>query len=222
MLPSRSSDTVPDFKSAISVHSIGEVEVIIYSGLMHTLEVAEKELGSKEIVQAYKFLSGDPRLDFSMRAARVVVLGEVQNAWYEANGKDIPQSVMSNQEQRLREALVAKKAEDTAASGEKTKTKEPRVTVKSIIEAGLRAGTPNEDILKAVKKEFPNGKADDTHVRYYRHFLVKKGELAKLPRVTKPKAEKSAKTVTEAAKGDAPKASGSRPTKATKSKAAAK
>lgn len=221
MVSSRSSTEVPDLKAGVAVHSIGdEVEVFIYSGLMYTIELAEKALGPKQIVLAYKFLSGDERLDFSMRKARQVVLGEVQNAWYEANGKDIPQSVMSQQEHRLREALVAKK-EEAAEGGEKA-AKEPRVTVKSIIEAGLRAGTANEKILADVKKQFPNGKADDSHIRYYRHFLVKNGELEKLPRQTKTKAEKPAKTLAEAAKPDAPKASGSRPTKATASKGAAK
>jgi hypothetical protein len=215
---------VSSFKNAIAVHSIGEgLEVIIYGSLGRTLDLAEREINNKQVVNAYRFLSGDERLDFSMIAARKVVLYEVQSAWYEANGKDIPQSVMSSQESILREAMVATKQKDeaAAAAGEK-KAKEPRVTVKSIIEAGLRAGTANEEILKQVKKVFPDGKADDSHVRYYRHFLVKAGELEKLPRVTKPKAEKAQKTVTEAAKGDAPKASGSKPTKATSSKGAAK
>lgn len=212
----RTSSDVPQFKNAVSLHSIGEqVNVILYSGLLHTLEQAEKKLGPKEIVLAYVFLSGDERLDFSMRRARAVVLGEVQNAWYEVNGLDVPQKVASQQEQRLREALVAKK-EEAEAAGEK-KAKEPRVTVKSIIEAGLRAGTPNEKILADVKKVFPNGKADDSHIRYYRHFLVKAGELEKLPRATKPKAEKKGKE--EAAAPAPAKTSGSRPAKASKAKA---
>jgi hypothetical protein len=212
---SRTSTDVPEFKNAVSLHSLGEeVSVTLYSGLLYTLEQVERELGPKQIVQAYKFLSGDERLDFSMIAARDVVLGEVQNAWYEVNGKDIPQSVMSNQERRLREAMMATKAKDEAATGSDKKVKEPRVTVKSIIEAGLRAGTANEKILADVKKQFPNGKADDTHIRYYRHFLVKAGELEKLPRATKPKAEKKAKEEAPA------KASGSKPTKASASKPA--
>ena len=212
---------VPNFKEAVSYHSIGsDVTIIIYSGLHHTLKEAEQELSKKDIVKAYRYLSGDERLDFSMARATKVVLGEVQNAWYEANGKDIPPEVMSNQERRLQEALVAKK--DEAAEGGEKKAKEPRVTVKSIIEAGLRAGKEEEAIVKEVKKAFPDGKADASHVRYYRHFLVKAGELEKLPRKTKPKAEKAPKTVTEAAKGDAPakKATGSKPTKATSSKPA--
>jgi hypothetical protein len=214
----RTSDEVPEFKNAVSLHSIGdEVRLTLYSGLLYTLQLAEKELGPKQIVQAYKFLSGDERLDFSMARARAVVLGEVQNAWYEVNGYDIPQQVVSNQERRLREALVAKK--DEKEEGGTKAAKELRVTVKSIIEAGLRAGTPNEKILADVKKVFPNGKADDTHIRYYRHFLVKAGELEKLPRATKPKAEKKAK---EEAPAAAPaKTSGSRPAKAQKAGAKA-
>lgn len=210
------------FKNAIAIHSIGEdLEVMIYGSLGLTLDTAEREINNKQVVNAYRFLSGDERLDFSMVAARKVVLYEVQSAWYEANGKDIPQSVMSQQELTLREAMVATKAKDEAAAAAgATKTKEPRVTVKSIIEAGLRAGTSNEEILKQVKAKFPEGKADDSHVRYYRHFLVKAGELEKLPRPTKPKAEKAQKTLTEAAKPDAPKATGSKPAKATKSKGA--
>lgn len=213
----RTSKDVPQFRNAVSLHSLGEqVNVILYSGLLYTLEQAEKKLGPKEIVQAYVFLSGDERLNFSMARARAVVLGEVQNAWYEVNGYDVPQKVASQQEQRLREALVATK-EKEAEAGEK-KAKEPRVTVKSIIEAGLRAGTPNEKILADVKKVFPNGKADDTHIRYYRHFLVKAGELEKLPRATKPKAEKKGKAEEAAAPAPA-KTSGSRPAKAQKAKA---
>ena len=209
----------PELHNAVSLHSIGpDVRVTIYSGLVYTLQEAEKELGQKEVIRAYRFLSGDERLDFSFDKAKLVVLGEVQNAWYENNGYDIPHPVMSNQELRLQEALVAKKAEDQAT--EKA-PKEKRLTVKSICETGLLAGKPEEEILAEVKKNFPEGKADMSHVRYYRHFLVKEGKLEKQPRAKKEKAEKPAKTITQAAKGEAPKAKkGSQPAKQSASKPA--
>lgn len=224
-----SSTDLPQFKNAVSLHSIGEVTVTLYSGLIHTLKQAEIDLKQKQVILGYRFLSGDERLDFNMNRARSVVLGEVQNAWYEANGYDIPPQVMSNQEQRLREAIVAKKEAAAAEGGEKQakekQAKEKRVTVKSIAETGLLAGKSEDDILAEIKANFPGGKADITHVRYYRHFLVKDGQLEKLPR--KPKATKADiaeaknKTLAEAAKPAAPKAAkGSQPTKATSSKPA--
>lgn len=223
MVQQRWSDKVPDLRHAVSYHSIGEgVHVTIYTGLMYTMEQAEKELGQKEIILAYRYLSGDERLDFSFNRAKKVVLGEIQNAWYEVNGQDVPQRVASQQEQRLREAIMAKKEEEGQAK-EKA-PKEPRVTIKSICETGLLAGKSEEQILKEVKAKFPDSKADASHVRYYRHFLVKEGKLEKLPRATKPKAEKKegGKTLKEAqAEGTSkPAQSGSRPAKASSSRPA--
>lgn len=190
---SRTSEDAPDFRSPVSEHSLAEgVSVIIYTGLIYTFEAARKRLTHRGILVAYRHLSGDVRLDVSLIAATNVVLGEVQNAWYLVNGKDIPLSVMSGQELRFQEALMAK-----AVAGEDKVTtkaaKEPRVTNRSIIEAGLLNGDSDDTILAAVKEQFPEGKADSTHVRYYRHFLEKQGKLEKSerkPRVKKEKAEK--------------------------------
>lgn len=216
----RWSNQVPDLKQAVSYHSIGDVHVTIYSGLLYTMQEVEKELGQKEVILAYRYLSGDERLDFSFYKAKKVVLGEIQNVWYEVNGLDVPQKVASQQEQRLREAIVAKKEEE----GTKEKaSKEPRITIKSICETGLLAGKSEEQILKEVKAKFPDSKADASHVRYYRHFLVKDGKLEKLPRATKPKAEKKEKTLAEGRDDDGgkpAKAAGSRPAKASSSRPA--
>ncbi len=99
--------------------------------------------------------------------------------------------------------------------------------MKSIAEAGLRAGTNEDQILAQIKKQFPGGKADVSHIRYYRHFLVKAGELEKQPRAKKEKVEKAPKSLKDAAAPEAPKTSksaakGSQPVKQTSSKGASK
>lgn len=209
MIRARESAEVPELHNAISQHFLTDtVSVIIYSGLWYTIEQARRSLGRKDIVQSYRWLSGVDVV--STEAATNVVLGEIQNQWYLVNGQDIPQKVMSNQERRLQEAVMAK----AAAEGDTpVKEKAPRVTNRSIIETGLLNGDSDEKILKAVKKQFPDGKADESHIKYYRHALVKAGQLEAQPRAPRVAKAKEPKTIEEAAKGN------SRPVKATQAPA---
>ena len=55
--------------------------------------------------------------------------------------------------------------------------KEMALSVKSIIENGIRENKTVVAILKIVAKKMPNSVADDSHVRYYANRLVKSGEI---------------------------------------------
>ena len=165
------------------------VSLPIYESRTLTLELAEKLLSKDRqiLIKVYHFLSDDHRLALPMRAVLNAVLGEIQLVWYEIRGIAIPPKVMAHQEERMAKAKATTAEQETEQAA--TKTKEPRVTNRSIIEAGLLAGTPDEEILAQVKERFPNGKADMKHIAYYRHFLVKEGKLEKPPRKERAKKE---------------------------------
>lgn len=118
----------------------------------------------------------------------------------------------------MAKAQATAPAEEAAAET----TKEPRVTNRSIIESGLLAGTPDEEILAQVKARFPEGKADMKHVAYYRHFLVKAGKLEAQPRKSRKKAEavEAAPEPAKAAAKPAARAAAAPPAKAVAAKAA--
>jgi len=74
-------------------------------------------------------------------------------------------------------------------------TKEPKVTVASIIRAGLTAGDSDEAILAAVREQLPDAKTGSNSVAYYRSQMRKNGDLPAFVRAPK-----------KAAEGDAPAA----------------
>jgi hypothetical protein len=160
----------------------------IWGSRHKTLEYANKVLDDRQaLIKTYHFITGDHRLALPLYACRQVVLRHIQVKWFEFNGFEVPVQVTSNLETEMAKAAT-KTAEDEQGSTE-AKTKEPRITNRSIIEAGLLAGKSDEDILAEVKERFPDGKADSKHVAYYRHFLTKEGKLEKQPRKSRAKAE---------------------------------
>ena len=170
----------------------GKSKVVIYRGLKTTVDNAAITLQDGDVLVRYHELTGDNRSAVNFYLAKLVVLGDVQLAWYEHVGIPIPLKVQHAQEARMAKAKTAK----PEAEGGETAAKAPRVTTRSIIEQGLLAGKAPEDILKEVKQHKPDGKADLTHVAYYRHFLVKDGKMEAPPR--QPRAKKTAEAKVEA------------------------
>lgn len=181
----------------LAEYDIALVQFKIYGSQGRTYDAALKQLFDRQtLVKCYHFLTDDHRLDLPLNACREVVLGEIMRIWYEVSELEPPARFIINQEARMAKAKETTQAAEAAGeAGTATAVKEPRVTNRSIIENGLLAGQSNEEIMKAVKARFPDGKADDKHIGYYRHFLVKAGKLEKQPRA--PRATK-AKAGTEA------------------------
>ena len=159
-----------------------------YAGLITTIRTADLELLDRNALRRYKDITGDARSAVNLHYARGVVLCDMQVKWYEDQGKDVPLKVTSALETTMAKAKQAKPEAEGGESGTKTKT--PRITIKSIIENGLRTGKSPDDILAEVHTHKPDAKADASHVAYYRHFLEKAGELEKQPRAKKEKAPK--------------------------------
>lgn len=184
----------------LATYDINLVTFNIYGSQLRTVEEAERKLWDRTlVVRCYHFLTDDTRLALPLNACREVILGELIKVWYETSGFEVPAKVTRNQEVRMAKAKATDAAAEQAAEGTTaTATKEPRITSRSIIVAGLLAGTPNEEILAQVKRHKPNSKADDKHIAYYRHYLEKDGKLEKKPRPVK---EKPAAPATAAANG---------------------
>lgn len=177
----------------IAEYDIDLIPFKIYGSQVLTIEKAERTLFDRQkLVKCYHFLADDNRLALPLNACRAVVLGEIIRVWYEVSGIEVPAKVTHTQEARMAKAkATTAEAESAAAEAGTTVTKEPRITNRSIIEAGLLAGKDNPTIMAEVKEHFPNGKADDKHIGYYRHYLVKDGKLEKVARAPRAKKEKA-------------------------------
>lgn len=190
----------------IAEYGIGEATFPIYGSRAKTLAAAEKRLEDRTtLIRSYSYLTGDTRSALPYNACRKAMLAEIQAKWFEFNGYEVPGEVASALEERMAKAQATQQAEDQVAEAP---AKEKRVTNRSIIEGGLLAGKSEEDILAEVKEHFPNGKADSKHVAYYRHFLVKGGQLEAQPRKSRKKdaAEQAPEAVQAAAAPAARKA----------------
>lgn len=215
---------VVDMKKVGKVIADYDIDLIpfkIYGSMVLTVEKAERTLFDRQkLVRCYHFLADDSRLALPLNACRAVVLGEIIRVWYEVSGIEVPAKVTQTQEARMAKAkATTAEAETEAAATGAVATKEPRITNRSIIEAGLLAGKDNATIMAEVKEHFPNGKADDKHIGYYRHYLVKEGKLekpVKAPRAKKEKAapEAEATPAVVSAKAGSAKAAPAAPAKA--------
>lgn len=205
----------------IGEYYAGDQILKLYAGLVTTIRNVELEILDRNVLRRYKDVSGDDRSAVNFSYAKLVVLCDVQIAWYEQQGNDVPPRVTSAMETTMAKAKQAKaEAEGGETAG---KTKAPRVTIKSIIEQGLLAGKSADDILAEVHQHKPEAKADATHVAYYRHFLEKDGKLEKQPRVKKEKAPKpEAPTSAKLAVAAGGKAGAARPKPGREAKSTAK
>ena len=52
-----------------------------------------------------------------------------------------------------------------------------KVSVKSVIEAGLEKGSSIKVILGQIKKKCPDSKADESHIRFYANKMVRDGKM---------------------------------------------
>lgn len=183
----------------LAEYEVGGTTFKIYGSQTRTFAEANRKLDDRQtLIQAYHFLTDDNRLALPFNACRAVVLDSIMTVWYGQLGFDIPGKTQSHMEQRMAKAkATSAEAEQAAAGTTEASTKEPRVTNRSIIEAGLLAGKDDETIMAEVKEHFPEGKADKKHIAYYRHYLVQDGKLEKQPRA--PRAKKEKPVVEEAA-----------------------
>ena len=208
-----------DLPRVFADYAIGGSTFKIYGSKVRTLEEAERRLRDRRtLILSYHFLADDDRTILPLSACRDVVLGEVQHVWYEVHGLEIPDYMIQRQEERMAKAKQAAPEQD----GAQPKEKGPRITNRSIIENGLLAGQSNEQILAAVKQQFPDGKADASHITYYRNALVKDGKLEKQPRQTKAKKAEEASTAPATPAKVSARAGGVKPGRESKSTAKAR
>lgn len=207
---------VPDFSLRGRIE-VGGMSINVYGSMLRTYDEV-KDLMPGSYVRPYVTLTGDHRPDFSLRAAKKVVLYAVTRAWYEYMDRPIPESVLIKEAQARQEAAMAKKTQDEATKTPKG-PKPERVTNKSIICNGLLAGQSDEQILAAVKKHNSETKADGSHISYYKSYLYKTGQLERPAKPEKAApVEKPAKAA-KAAAAPAAAAPAAKKTAAKKAKA---
>src|SRR5678815_256052 len=124
---------IPNLKETVGIYAKAGVGLTIYSGLLATLHEAD-DLTQAEVIAMYRDISGDNRLTIGIHSARQVIKGDLQAAWYVAMGQDIPQKVVSNQEERMAKAKQATaESEQEQAAAKSNGEKKPRTTIRSII-----------------------------------------------------------------------------------------
>lgn len=197
---------------------------VIYLSARYTLEQARDELSPTDILHHYYELTKDDRANINLDAALHAVLYHIQVQWFVVSGKPVPAQVTARYEQALGEAKVARKTEAAAEGGTATGSKPKkglsnRVTIKTIAENAIRQGKSVDDTIAEVKAAYPNSKFNAKHVGYYRHFMVQRGEVEKLPRAKK---EKPAATETPAKAAKGTKAAPAKAAKGAKSAKAGK
>ncbi|ANT45290.1 putative TolA protein [Xanthomonas phage Xoo-sp2] len=96
-------------------------------------------------------------------------------------------------------------SEDTTnTAGENTETKEPKGPgVGDVAKTLIREGKTNEEVLAAIKEQFPDAKTSMASVNWYRNKLRTDGEDVPTARSLKAGAKEEAKAAKEAAKAEA-------------------
>lgn len=94
--------------------------------------------------------------------------------------------------------------ETTSTAGENTETKEPKGPgVGDVAKTLIREGKTNEEVLAAIKEQFPDAKTSMASVNWYRNKLRTDGEDVPTARSLKAGAKDEAKAAKEAAKAEA-------------------
>lgn len=95
--------------------------------------------------------------------------------------------------------------EDTTnTAGENTETKEPKGPgVGDVAKTLIREGKTNEEVLAAIKEQFPDAKTSMASVNWYRNKLRTDGEDVPTARSLKADSKAEAKAAKEAAKAEA-------------------
>ena len=203
---------LPDFKAVIGYAEYGQegtkhyTKIPLYRSHLRTCHLAREQMTQRQVIIAYEQIAdANVPPGASMKETREVVVGDIQNRWYQTAGVALPPRVEQSQAQRLEETKMAKAKKDTTEKA----AKEPRITVKSIVTNGLLAGHSDEQIAESIVEQCPDtaaAKAPNTHIAYYRSMLVKAGELEKQPRKSRAAAEeKPAKAKAKAKKAPAKK-----------------
>ncbi len=96
-------------------------------------------------------------------------------------------------------------SEDTTnTAGESTETKEPKGPgVGDVAKTLIREGKTNEEVLAAIKEQFPDAKTSMASVNWYRNKLRTDGEDVPTARSLKAGAKEEARAAKEAAKAEA-------------------
>lgn len=110
--------------------------------------------------------------------------------------------------------------EQNQAPAEETKVKEPGVG--DLAKALIRGGKTNEEVLAAIKAQFPEAKTSMASVNWYRNNLRSSGENVPTARALKAEAKAAAKAAKEQAKAEAKAAKQAERDRVKAEKAAAK
>ena len=96
-------------------------------------------------------------------------------------------------------------SEDTTnTAGENTETKEPKGPgVGDVAKTLIREGKTNEQVLAAIKEQFPDAKTSMASINWYRNKLRGDGENVPTARELKADAKAEQKAAKEAAKAEA-------------------
>lgn len=146
-----------------------------------------RTLTAAQVRTAYRALTADHRDGVDLKKAQAVIVGHLQQMWYETVDAPLPAFCVEAQDQRLKEAKESEVTMSTTSNGNGgTKpAKEKRATVGALIRGELQRNFSDEVIIKNIHEKFPKSKAGKADIAYYRSQLRNEGLIPKFVRAAK-------------------------------------
>lgn len=168
-----------------------DIRFPIFNSRVHTVNHV-RDMHEREIIFAYRAITGDKQPVNYIDPARKVVMGQIQLDWFEINNIEVSEIMAKKQVERVETAVEEVNNAEGAVEGATVSKagRKPRATVKALITGRLRdqlndPSVTDEMIIEEIKAAFPNKIAAQNptqHIAYYRSFMIKNGELPKRPR----------------------------------------
>lgn len=198
---------VPNPRAWVGTTEIGPHKFKILHSPSLTLRQAET-VSLFLVRELFEELVPVPPLGVSEECMRTVVVSELQNRWYAHVKGQVPEHVRRNHEARLaalwekpagiNEALAigwpeyhqTQTATGDPGDGRQVVARPPRrkrggTSIGGVIMDGLRAGRTDDEILEAVREQFPESKTGKNSLAYYKVIARKEGILPKSARAKK-------------------------------------
>lgn len=185
-----------DPKAVINHVDIAGITFDILGSVIDTVRAIDQR-AEPEVLTAYRVLTddGDPSVD--PEAARAVVKGAVQEEWYRATNRTVPERVINNQRERIMAAKTRKRASGGTATATRKKGRKSaakstskgtaaaaaegngRVTKVSVIRSLLTQRGANADVDKIVEAAQKQVTSSVTRkdVVWNRNRMIEAGEL---------------------------------------------
>lgn len=173
---------LPSGKDLLGTEEVAGHVMTIHRSLNETFKRVDEQFRlnkgmpkRRELLEVAREIAKEVPTGADVGRAADVVKGHLQNRWYLLQGKDVPMRCVVNQSKRIR--LLR----ELVQQAEETQLVKPRrkggTKIADVIKDGILQGLATEEIIKAVKQQFPESNTGPNSIAYYKVELRKKGLL---------------------------------------------